>query len=49
MQLKKTSKKKWSLINEIKTFSNGYFSFNNIDWKSNLKIYISSNHTNKAY
>ena len=30
MQLKKTSKKK-SLINEVRTFSNGYFSFNNID------------------
>ena len=31
MQLKKTSKKIRSLINEIRTFSNGYFSFNNID------------------
>ena len=30
MQLKKT-KKKGSLINEVRTFSNGYFSFNNID------------------
>jgi len=31
MQLKKTSIKIRSLINELKTFSNGYFSFNNID------------------
>ena len=31
MQLKKTSKKKGNLNNEIITFSNGYFSFNNID------------------
>ena len=31
MQLKKTSKKIGSLINEVRTFSNGYFSFNNID------------------
>ena len=31
MQLKKTSKKIESLINEIRTFSNEYFSFNNID------------------
>ena len=31
MQLEKTSKKKESLINEVKTFSNGYFCFNNID------------------
>ena len=31
MQLKKTSKKIGSLINELRTFSNGYFSFNNID------------------
>ena len=32
MQLKKTSKKIGSLINELRTFSNGYFSFNNIDF-----------------
>ena len=32
MQLKKTSKKIGSLINEAGTFSNGYFSFNNIDY-----------------
>ena len=31
MQLKKASKKIRSLINEIITFSNEYFSFNNID------------------
>ena len=31
MQLKKTSKKIGSLINEVRTFSNEYFSFNNID------------------
>ena len=37
MQLKKTSKKIGSLINEIRTFSNGYFFFNNIDYsKSKL-------------
>ena len=34
MQLKKTSKKK-NLINEVKTFSNRYFSFNNIDGLDN--------------
>ena len=31
MQLKKTSKKIGSLINEVKKNLNGYFSFNNID------------------
>ena len=31
MQLKMTSKKKGNLINKIRTFSNGYFPFNNID------------------
>ena len=31
MQLKKTSKKIGNLINEVRTFLNGYFSFNNID------------------
>ena len=35
MQLKKTSKKK-SLINEIRIFSNGYFSINNIDGDLNI-------------
>ena len=31
MQLKKTSKKIENLINEVRTFSNRYFYFNNID------------------
>ena len=31
MQLKKTKKKIKSLINEVRIFSNEYFSFNNID------------------
>ena len=34
MQLK-TSKKKKNLINEVRTFSNEYFSFNNIDNNNN--------------
>ena len=38
MQLKKTSKKIGSLINEVTTFSNEYLSFNNIDtWEPSLK------------
>ena len=48
MQLKMTSKKIGSLINEVRTFSNGYFSFNNIDWYiftslviADVNIYIS--------
>ena len=31
MQLKRQAKKKENLINEIRTFSNMYFFFNNID------------------